>query len=158
MLSFSRLGDFNLIVKILKYILGFIFLYAGASKIFEPMLFKAVIQNYFSIPDLLALIIAIVVPWVQILAALSLFFNWNVLYSSGLLFAMSIFFFVLMVINYGQVLPFGCGCFGFRGEEVVGIYHIARDFSIAVLAGIIFYDSYIKIQRQKRKKSFSIEY
>lgn len=137
--------------------MGFIFLYAGVSKIFEPMLFKAVIQNYFSMPDFLAMVIAIVIPWVQILAALSLFLNWNVLYSSGLLFAMSIFFFVLMVINYGQTLPFGCGCFGFKDEEIVGIYHIIRDFSIAVLAGIIFFDSYIKNHGQKRKRTFYIE-
>lgn len=142
----------------LRYILGFIFLYAGGSKVFEPMLFKAVIENYFAIPDILALMLAILVPWIQIFAALALILKWYTLYSSGLLLIMSVFFFGLMVVNYGQVLPFGCGCFGFNDEEIVGLYHVARDFFIALLAFIVVYDSYRKVRTEKRKSNISIEY
>jgi len=146
-----------MVLKSLRYILGFIYLYAGVSKIFEPMLFKAVIENYFAIPNTLALILAILVPWIQILAALSLILNWYVLYSSGILFIMSVSFFGLMVVNYGQVLPFGCGCFGFKDEELVGVYHVARDSSIALLATIVFHHSYRKGREEKRKNHISIE-
>lgn len=146
-----------MLLKSFRYILGFIYLYAGGSKILEPMLFKAVIQNYFAIPDTIALILAIVVPWIQILAALSLLLNWYVLYSSGLLLIMSVFFFGLMIVNYGQILPFGCGCFGFKDEELVGVYHVVRDFSIALLASIVLYNSR-KAKAEKRKNHISIEY
>ncbi len=145
-----------MVLKSFRYILAFIYLYAGGSKIFEPMLFKAVIQNYFAIPDALALILAIIVPWIQILAALFLILNWYVLFSSGLFLVMSIFFFGLMSANYGQILPFGCGCFGFKDEELVGVYHVVRDLSIALIASIVFYQSR-KAKAEKRKKHLSIE-
>ncbi|MEW6624044.1 MAG: MauE/DoxX family redox-associated membrane protein [Bacillota bacterium] len=147
-----------MILVVLRVLLALIYLYAGGSKVFEPMLFQAVLQNYFPIPDSIALGLAIVVPWIQIIAALSVLMNWKTLYSSGLLTVMSLFFFSLMVVNYGQALPFGCGCFGFKGEELVGVYHVARDFSITILAGLVFYLTYRKESLEKRKMQPYLEY
>ncbi len=126
-------------VMIFRFTLAGIFLYAGFSKVFNPMLFKAVIENYFPIPEVLALVLAILVPWLQIVASFALVFNIFPLYSSGLLFIMSIFFFSLMIFNYGNVLPYGCGCFGFKENELVGNYHVLRDFIILLVAGMVFF-------------------
>lgn len=126
-------------LKLLRYALALVFMFAGGSKVLQPVLFKAVIQSYYAIPDGLAVLLAIAVPWVEIMAALSLLVNWKVRYSSGLIAVMSVYFLGLMLLNYGQVLPFGCGCFGFNGAELVGIFHIAREFIILCLAGAVFY-------------------
>lgn len=140
--------------KILRVVLAGIFLAAGGSKILEPMLFQAVIQSYFAMPASLALVMAIVVPWIEIMAALSLLFNWKTLYSSGLIAGMSLFFFGLMAINYGKELPFGCGCFGFNGAELVSIYHVARELIIFSLAAMLFYMT--KNGERKEEKNQSI--
>jgi uncharacterized membrane protein YphA (DoxX/SURF4 family) len=131
-----------LIAKVLRVVLASIFLYAGGIKVFEPLLFKAVIQSFFALPDSLAVGLAVVVPWIEILAGLSLLLNYKAVYSSALIAAMSLFFFGLMAVNYGQVLPFGCACFGFHGAELVGFRHIARELLILSLAGVVFYQAW----------------
>ncbi|KJR48827.1 putative methylamine utilization protein MauE [Desulfosporosinus sp. I2] len=123
---------------IFKVLLAVIYLLAGGSKIFNLYLLKVTILAYYSfLPELLALLIAIVFPWVEILAGLSLILNWKTKFSSGLLFLLSLFFFIQVILNYSNILPYGCGCFGFSGPEKITFYHVARDFSIMLLAGFV---------------------
>ena len=123
---------------IFKLLLAGIYLFAGGSKIVNIYLFKATILSYFSfLPELLALLIAIVFPWVEILAGLSLVLNWKTKYASGLLFLLSLFFFIQIILNYSNILPYGCGCFGFSGPERISLYHVFRDFSIMLIAGLV---------------------
>ena len=121
---------------ILKLLLAGIYLFAGGSKILNLYLFKATILAYYPfLPELLAILIAIVFPWVEILASLSLVLNWKTKYSSGFIFLLSIFFSVQIILNYSNILPYGCGCFGFSGPEKISLFHVLRDFSILLLAG-----------------------
>ena len=121
---------------IFKLLLAGIYLFAGASKILNLYLFKATILAYYPfLPELLAVLIAIVFPWVEILASLSLVVNWKTKYSSSFLFLLSLFFFVQVILNYSNIMPYGCGCFGFGGPEQISLYHVFRDFSIMFLAG-----------------------
>ena len=127
-----------MIFNFFKLLLAGIYLFAGASKILNLYLFKATILAYYSfLPELLALFIAIVFPWVEILAGLSLVLNWKTKYSSGFLFLLSLFFFAQVILNYSNILPYGCGCFGFGGPEKISLYHVFRDFSIMFLAGFV---------------------
>lgn len=121
---------------IIKLLLAGIYLFAGGSKITNLYLFKATILAYYpSLPESLAVLIAIVFPWVEILAGLTLVLNWKTKYSSGFLFLLSLFFVVQMILNYSNILPYGCGCFGFSGPEKISLYYVFRDFSIMFLAG-----------------------
>jgi len=122
---------------IFRWLLGGIYLFAGGTKVFSLVLFKATILAYFNIPEYLALAIALVFPWLEILAGLSLVIGWKTKYSSIFLFLLSLFFFGQMILNYSNILPYGCGCFGFSGPEKISIYHVTRDFSIAFLAGFV---------------------
>jgi uncharacterized membrane protein YphA (DoxX/SURF4 family) len=123
---------------IVRLLLAGIYLFAGASKLFDLYLFKVTIMTYYpSFPELLALLIAIVFPWLEILAGLSLGLNWKTRYSSSFLFLLSLFFVVQTILNYSNILPYGCGCFGFSGPEKITIYYVLRDSLIAVLAGIV---------------------
>jgi len=65
---------------------------------------------------------------------------------------MSLFFLGLMIFNYGQELPFGCGCFGFNGAELVGIRHVARELLIFVIASLVFALTMRKGQAKKEEK------
>lgn len=121
---------------IFKLLLAGIYLFAGGSKIINLYFFKATILAYYPfLPESLAVLIAIVFPWVEILASLSLVLNWKTKYSSAFLFLLSLFFVVQILLNYSNILPYGCGCFGFSGPEKISLYHVVRDFAILFLAG-----------------------
>ncbi|HWQ43660.1 MAG TPA: MauE/DoxX family redox-associated membrane protein [Desulfosporosinus sp.] len=121
---------------IFKLLLAGIYLFAGGSKILNLYLFKATILAYYPfLPELVAVLMAIVFPWVEILASLSLVLNWKTKYSSSFLFLLSLFFLVQIILNYSNILPYGCGCFGFSGPEKISLYHVFRDFFIMLLAG-----------------------
>ena len=122
-------------MSILKLLLAGIYIFAGGSKIFNLYLFKATILSYYSfLPEFMASSIAIVFPWVEILAGLSLVLNWKTKYSSTFLFCLSLFFFIQIILNYNNLLPYGCGCFGFGGPEKISLYHLYRDFCIMFMA------------------------
>lgn len=124
---------------ILKVILAAIYIYAGGAKIFNIYLFKTTILAYYSfLPELVALSIAIVFPWVEILIGLALILNWKTKFSSMLLFLLSLFFLVQTILNYNNLMPYGCGCFGFGGPEKITLFNIFRDFSIMLLAGLVY--------------------
>jgi Methylamine utilisation protein MauE. len=125
-------------VEFLALLLAGIYIFAGGSKLLKVYLFKITILAYYpSLPGSLALMIAIIFPWVEILAGLSLILNWKAKYSSSFLFLLSLFFLIQITLSYSNILPYGCGCFGFGGPEKIGLYFVFRDFFIMVLAGLV---------------------
>ncbi|SPF52729.1 putative membrane protein [Candidatus Desulfosporosinus infrequens] len=121
---------------IFKVLLAGIYIFAGGSKIINLYLFRATILAYYPfLPEALAVLLAIVFPWVEILAGLSLVVNWKTKYSSSFLFLLSLFLVVQTILNYSNILPYGCGCFGFSGPEKISLYNVFRDLSIMFLAG-----------------------
>jgi uncharacterized membrane protein YphA (DoxX/SURF4 family) len=55
-----------------RIILGGIFIYAGVIKILDPAGFARDVSNYRMLPDLLVNPFAVVLPWIEVLAGLSL--------------------------------------------------------------------------------------
>ncbi|MGI6678115.1 MAG: MauE/DoxX family redox-associated membrane protein [Dehalobacterium sp.] len=129
---------------IFRFFLAIIYLYAGGSKIFYPMFFQRTILAYYPIPEWVAFLIAIFLPWLEILAALALLLNFQTKYAAGFLFGLSLLFFSQMVLNFNHLLPYGCGCFGFGDPERITLYHVGRDLLITVLAAIVWRKSRIK--------------
>ncbi|MDP4125532.1 MAG: MauE/DoxX family redox-associated membrane protein [Bacillota bacterium] len=136
-------------VIIFKLLLAGIYIFAGGSKLLNLYLFKVTILAYYPfLPELLALLIAILFPWLEIFAGLSLILNWKTKFSGLSLFMLSLFFLVQTVLNYSNVLPYGCGCFGFGGPEKISLYYVLRDFFILILAGVVC------LREWKMKKSY----
>ncbi|MDP4158329.1 MAG: hypothetical protein Q8911_01010, partial [Bacillota bacterium] len=72
-----------------------IYIFAGGSKLLNLYLFKVTILAYYPfLPELLALLIAILFPWLEIFAGLSLILNWKTKFSGLSLFMLSLFFLV----------------------------------------------------------------
>ena len=130
---------------ILKLLLALVYLIAGGSKLFNLFLFKATILAYYPfLPEGLALLIALIFPWLELLGALSIVLNWKPKAGSSFLFFLSIVFLVQMILNYSHILPYGCGCFGFGQAEQINGYYIVRDLLIAGLAGIVCFREWRK--------------
>lgn len=99
---------------LLRVVLGWIFLAAGWSKIGETMPTLASIYSYqIVLPDWLAELAAMILPWVELLLAAflfaGLFFPWTLLATGALLAG----FTVLTAQAWWRGLDIDCGCFDF---------------------------------------------
>jgi putative oxidoreductase len=95
----------------LRWILGITFIYASYYKILSPMDFAKMVHGYNLFPGALINIIAIFLPFVEMIAGLSLLLGIYprsaALIINGLLLA----FILILTINIIRGHEFDCGCF-----------------------------------------------
>lgn len=99
----------------LRWGLALVFLYAGAIKLADPYSFAILIEAYGLIPDALLMPTAIVLPALEVVAAIGLLFD---LRGSLMVIAVLLAIFIL-VLGYGlwMGLDVDCGCFGPEDPE-----------------------------------------
>jgi len=98
--------------RIVAAIVGIIFLIAGCLKISDPAAFAIDIQNYRILSWTWGVLLALYLPWVEILCGGALLFH--IAYRGALSIAAVLL--ALFVVAYGSTRPRGldiaCGCFG----------------------------------------------
>jgi uncharacterized membrane protein YphA (DoxX/SURF4 family) len=102
--------------RIIRLILGSIFVYAGFIKLIDPKAFARVISQYGIVPDLLLAPFAIGLPALEFLAGIGLILNLRG--SLTVIFSLLVVF--VGVLGYGILndLNVDCGCF--TPEEITG--------------------------------------
>lgn len=117
-----------------------IYFAAAVPKFFNIGLFKATILAYYGfLPDALALVAAVVAPWVEFgLALLLLADEKRPDIPAALLALLSCAYVINSVVFLNHWMPYGCGCFGFGEAEVLGISGVLRNIAIAVAAIIAY--------------------
>jgi uncharacterized membrane protein YphA (DoxX/SURF4 family) len=120
--------------RVLRLIVGGVFIAAGAVKIMEPAAFAVDIGNYRLLPHELINLVAITLPWIELGAGLLLVAGfWKQASASLIALMMAVF---LMAI--GQALARGldvrCGCFGTVEARKVGVVALAQDAGLFVAA------------------------
>ena len=126
--------------------LGFIFIFASIDKILNPAAFSEVIANYQLLPDQAINVMAIVLPWLElILGALLVAGLWlpGVVALATLLLVV---FFLALLISLARGLDIHCGCFstGAEGEPEM-LWTLVRD---ALFLSVSFYLSYRTLFRR----------
>ncbi|HUT07671.1 MAG TPA: MauE/DoxX family redox-associated membrane protein [Candidatus Latescibacteria bacterium] len=100
------------LLVVFRLILGGLFVYAGVVKVLDPLDFAQNIRNYRLVGQSLSFIVAVVLPWLEILAGVALAAGiWkraSALIISGLL----VFFILLTLVTIARGLDVECGCFG----------------------------------------------
>lgn len=100
------------ILLVFRVVLGGLFVYAGVVKVGDPLDFAQDIRNYRLVGQTLSFVIAVVLPWLEILAGVFLVAGiWTrgaALVITGLL----VFFIVLTLVTMARGLDVDCGCFG----------------------------------------------
>jgi len=95
----------------LRWILGITFIYASYYKILSPTDFAKVVYGYNLFPEVLISLIAIILPFVELISGLSLLLGIYprsaALIINGLLLA----FIFILTINIIRGHEFDCGCF-----------------------------------------------
>jgi hypothetical protein len=121
-------------VILARLVLGAVFVFAGAVKVFNPQLFAAEIDHYSLLPVALINFTAITLPWVELLGGLLLLTGFWVRASATLLAGLTGVFLVAVLTVLVRGLKIKCGCFGTVGTEFVGWGNIALDTVLLALA------------------------
>ncbi|MDP6499943.1 MAG: MauE/DoxX family redox-associated membrane protein [Candidatus Marinimicrobia bacterium] len=138
----------NILVMICRICLGFMFVYASLDKIAHPEEFAKQIGYYKALPFGLENVLAIVLPWTELIVGICLL--------AGLLVdgatLLSIIMMLVFILAISQAMLRGiditCGCFKVSADsDKLGLDTIIRDIVFLVM-------SFIVLNRQERKFEF----
>jgi uncharacterized membrane protein YphA (DoxX/SURF4 family) len=128
-----------------RLVLGGVFVLASLDKILHPFAFAKNIGNYQILPDGLVNLMAIIVPWIElILGSLLIFGIWlpGAIVLVNLLLSV---FFITLVFNMARGLNVDCGCFTHSvAESASTSWYLVRDTVFLLLGGYLFYRVLIK--------------
>lgn len=117
-----------------RIILGFIFVVASIDKIANPNAFAVSIGYYKLVGPSAALLIATILPWLELLCGLFLIFGILLRGSSLLTLMMLVVFTAGVISGIGRGLDISCGCFT-RDPNVdkIGWMKVAENCGLIVL-------------------------
>ena len=121
----KKLFSNNYLLFIVRIVLGFIFIYAGAEKISDPEAFAISISNYRLLPIESLNFFAITLPWLELVAGVLIVFGIAIKENSTIICSMLLVFTIAIVISLFRGLSIDCGCFG-KGSQI-GLLKLAEN-------------------------------
>ena len=122
-----------------RWLVGGIFLYAGAVKAADVVSFAGEVANYKILPHSLNYLVAFTLPYIEILAGTLLIFNRRVRASALVAGGLNLVFIVALCSALVRGLDIDCGCFGSAGQGASTVLPaLIRDLVIMVLVILIF--------------------
>ena len=115
--------------------LGLFFVIAALPKIVDPPSFAHMIYNYKLVPNALLNIMALTMPWLELLVGLALIFGiWRDT-ANALVAAMLVMFIVAISINLARGNAIDCGCFDVSAANLTREERL-RDMKMVILRDI----------------------
>jgi len=113
----------------LRFYIGGVFLYACWHKIVHPESFALDIATYQILPPYLINPMAIVLPWLELVAGIMIIIGFRTRASALLLSGMMVIFIIAISIALAKGLHMSCGCFASQTieEDPISILTILRD-------------------------------
>lgn len=124
----------GVMLVLMRLILGCIFLYSGLEKVAHPYDFLGNVYDFELTGAGLSVVVAMVMPWLELLLAVSLLFN---LFSGGALLGCALLGILFVGVQFSAIvrgLSVNCGCFGPDESKMVGMATFVRTCSIALMA------------------------
>lgn len=140
----------DLIVLLLRWALGLIFIYSGAIKIALPQQFLENILSYQLTGPLLSEVAAIVLPWLELLLGTALLVRLLPVGSSLGVALLGLVFIVFQASAVVRGLSISCGCFGTDGEDMVGKFTLLRTGLIFLAALIVYVHALLRQPESSR--------
>jgi putative oxidoreductase len=95
----------------LRWFLGATFIYASYYKIMSPMDFAKILYGYNLFPAFLINLIAVILPFVELISGLSLIFGIYPRSAALIINGLLTVFIIILTINIVKGHEFNCGCF-----------------------------------------------
>jgi uncharacterized membrane protein YphA (DoxX/SURF4 family) len=118
-------------------LLGLVFLLYGLDKISQPDVFARSIANYRILPEVFINLMAVVLPWIEVLCGLLLIFGqWT--RSAALVSGLLLVVFVIAVsITLVRGLDINCGCFNTNEGRKVGMKLLGEDLLLLGISSVL---------------------
>ncbi|MDY6851801.1 MAG: MauE/DoxX family redox-associated membrane protein [Thermodesulfobacteriota bacterium] len=125
------------LVLVSRLVLGGLFIYAGLEKIIYSKEFAELVFNYKLLPTEAVNIVALVLPWLEIIAGFLLIMGLFTLPASAILVFLVLVFVGAVGFNLARGLDFQCGCFSASTEaRNAALVTLLRDIALLVPAAI----------------------
>lgn len=125
----------NLIVRIF---LGVFFLLAALGKAAEPALFAKEIANYAIIPEPLINLVALFIPWTELVVSIFLIFGIRLKSSAAITAILLLIFIIAVGSAMARGLDINCGCFS-QKIQYVGWPKILENTVLLLLSLYLFF-------------------
>jgi len=130
---------------IVRIALGAIFVAASLPKIADPPSFAHMIYNYRLVPGAMINILALVLPWLELLCGVALILGIWQRSATAIIGAMLAVFVIAISINVLRLHPIDCGCFDLTAagrspaEQMLDmLWVIVRDLAMLSMVAQIF--------------------
>lgn len=120
----------SILSTLLAVIVGGLFIYAGASKISDPMHFARDITNFRIVPWSIAIRMAFYLPWLEIFAGLALIIGFLRQGALVVLTGLTVVFIGATISAQARGISLDCGCFGAASKGMSFTTHMLIDFGI----------------------------
>jgi len=123
---------------LLRLILGGIFIYAATGKILYPAEFSEAIANYQLVPVKVLNLIAISLPWVEIVAGLLLLNGFRTQSANAIIFLCTCIFSICIFSAVVKGLDINCGCFTDASRRI-GLLSLGEEATMLLMSVCIFF-------------------
>lgn len=135
-------GRFKPLYVFLRMMLGLVFVWAASGKIMDPGGFAAVIENYMLLPEYLINIVAVILPWIEVLCGLLLITGCLVRASALIVNLLLTVFIIALSLNIFRGIDINCGCFSLEMHSRTGMYYsLLRDLPLLGVGLWVFFYS-----------------
>ena len=124
-----------------RFVLGIVFIVASIEKIAVPEIFAANIQAYQTMPTVFINLIALIIPWMELICGIFLLGGVFVRSSSLMLSVLLVMFILLIAFAMIRGLKIECGCFGASHGSPVGWMRIIEDIGLLLLGLYLYFAS-----------------
>lgn len=140
---------------LLRTLLAFVFIYASVIKITNPSDFSQAIANYKLLPNNLVNILAIILPWIEVSAALLLLFGVSVKENSAIISGMLVVFIIAIVISLARGLNINCGCFGTVEGNEIGLTKLLQNIGLLIVGIIliVYNSTFLSLSRTEQPET-----
>jgi uncharacterized membrane protein YphA (DoxX/SURF4 family) len=121
--------------RIIDFVAGGIFIYAGAIKALDPVQFANDIDNYKLLPWPVSVTLAFYLPWLEIFCGFALIVRLFYRGALSLLLLLILVFTLATTAAKVRGLDITCGCFGHASQHWSFASHLATN--LAILAALI---------------------
>jgi uncharacterized membrane protein len=124
--------------RLLRWFLGGLFIYSGATKLLAPQLFAVLIDAYGIVPEGLLMPVALILPALEVLAGVGLLVDIH----GSLAVITGLLLLFVAILGYGiwMGLDVDCGCFG-PGDPEAEAFHGLRPAlyrDMVMLTAVVF--------------------
>jgi uncharacterized membrane protein YphA (DoxX/SURF4 family) len=127
------------LLLLVRFLLGFIFIYAGIEKIIDPAGFAKSIINYKLLPLFFVNIFAITIPWIELIGGILLIFGIAARENSFIILLLLGIFIAAITVSLFRGLNIDCGCFGTLSGSKIGFQKILENIFLLFLGFHLMY-------------------